>query len=202
MARPPAIETDTAFWLAVDISSLKLTDDQLVRLFSDNAEYQFELSAKGELIIMPPAHNKTEMRNTKFIQRLANWAEQDGSGVAFGNNTLFTLPNGAKRGPDAAWVSNTRWNRLTEDEKESFSNLAPEFVVELRSKSDRLRRLKEKMDEYMANGVRLAWLLDPIANCATIYRADEPPVEIEHPAILNGDPVLPGFHFDFRELLM
>ena len=101
MARPPAIETDTALWLALDVSSLRLTDDQLLRLFRDNDEYQFELSAKGELIIMSPANNKTDLKNTTIITRLRNWTEQDGTGVSFGNNTLFTLPNGAKRGPDA-----------------------------------------------------------------------------------------------------
>ena len=201
MARPPAIETETALWLALDVSSLKLTDDQLIRLFGDNDEYQFELSAKGELIIMSPANNKTELKNVTITTRLRNWTEQDGTGVSFGNNTLFTLPNGAKRGPDAAWISKKRWNRLTEEEQESFSNLAPEFIIELRSKSDRLTRLKEKMGEYVANGVRLAWLLDPRQNRATIYRPGRAPQEIDRPTLLSGDPVLPGFQFDFRELL-
>ena len=201
MARPPSIQTETRDWVSLDVSSLKLTDDQLIRLFHDNEEYQFELSASRELIIMTPAHNKTELLNLKFASRLFNWAERDGTGVVFGNNTLFTLPNGAKRGPDASWVSKARWDSLSEEEKNSFSNLVPEFVVELRSRSDRLKTLKPKMDEYMTNGVQLAWLLDPIANSATIYRANEPPIEIASPSIISGDPVLPGFKFDFRELL-
>src|SRR6266581_3979099 len=111
MARPPVVETETAFWLALDVRSLKLTDDQLVRLFRDNQEYQFELSAEGELIIMPPAGNITSLRNAKIIQRLRNWAES-GTGVVFDSNTLFTLPNGAKRSPDAAWISRDRWSGL------------------------------------------------------------------------------------------
>jgi Uma2 family endonuclease len=201
MARPPAIETETALWLALDVSSLKLTDDQLVRLFRDNDEYQFELSAKGELIIMSPANNKASMKNAKLTTRLGIWAEQDGSGVSFDSSALFTLPNGAKRGPDAAWISKKRWDRLTEEEQESFSNLAPDFVIELRSTSDRLARLEQKMEEYMANGVRLAWLLDPKKNRATIYRPGRTPQEIDKPAILTGDPVLSGFQFDFREIL-
>lgn len=201
MARPPAIETETTFYFSLDVSSLSLTDDQLICLFRDNEEYQFELSANGELIIMSPANNKASQKNAKIIQRLLNWAEEDGTGVGFDSNTLFTLPNGAKRGPDAAWVSNTRWNRLSEEEKDRFSNLAPDFVVELRSKSDRLARLQRKMDEYMASGVRLGWLLDPIRNSATIYVPQQPPQEIDHPAILSGDPVLPGFQLDFREIL-
>src|SRR2546426_10029827 len=119
MARPPAIETETGLWLALDVSSLKLTDDQLIRLFRDNDEYQFELSAKGELIIMSPANNKTATKNVKISTRLATWAEQDGMGLTFGNNTLFTLPNGAKRGPDDAWISKERWDRLTEEDRKS-----------------------------------------------------------------------------------
>src|SRR2546425_2589572 len=114
MARPPAIETETALWLALDVSSLNLTDDQLVRLCSDNEEYQFELSAKGELIIMSPTNLTSSLQNAKIIQRLSNWAEQDGTGVVFDSNTWFTLPNRAKRGPDAAWIPKKRWNRLTE----------------------------------------------------------------------------------------
>src|SRR5688500_14414475 len=124
MARPPAIETDTAFWLALDVSSLKLTDDQLIRLFSDNEEYGFELSAEGELIIMTKPGNKTSARNVKIILRLGNWAESDGTGIVFDSDTLFTLPNGAKRGPDAAWISKKRWNQVTEEERERFSKIA------------------------------------------------------------------------------
>jgi Uma2 family endonuclease len=201
MARPPGIDTETSVYFTLNVSSLKLTDDQLVCLFRDNEEYQFELSANGELIIMSPSSNRTSHQNAKIIQRLLNWTEKDATGVAFESNALFTLPNGAKRGPDAAWISIERWNRLTEDEKESFSKLAPDFIIELRSKSNRLSILQRKMEEYMANGVRLAWLLDPIRNTATIYVPKQSPMEIDHPTILSGDPVLPGFRFDFREIL-
>jgi len=201
MARPPAIETETSLYVSLDVSSLKLTDDQLLRLFGDNEEYRFELSAQGELIIMSPANNNTSHRNGKLIQRLLNWAEQDGTGVAFDSNTLFTLPNGAKRGPDAAWISGVRWNRIAEEEKERFSSLAPDFVVELRSKSDRVGIIQQKMDEYILNGVRMAWLLDPIRNHATIYVSGQAPEDIDQPAIIRGYPVLPGFEFDFSEIL-
>jgi len=201
MVRPPVIEAEKALWLALDVSSLKLTDDQLVRLFRDNEEYRFELSAQGELIIMPPANNKASLKNATIITRLRTWADRDGTGVSFDGNTLFTLPNGAKRGPDAAWISKGRWNRLSEEQQDSFSNLGPDFIIELRSKSDRLARLKEKMEEDMANGVLLGWLLEPQQNRATIYRAGHAPQEIERPGILAGDPVLPGFRFAFKEIL-
>ena len=114
---------------------------------------------------------------------------------------MFTLPNGAKRGPDASWIPNSRWDRFTADEKDSLTKICPDFVIELRSKSDRIAKIKEKMAEYMASGARLGWLLDPRENCATIYRPGRPPQLIEEPAILSGDPVLPGFKFDFREIL-
>jgi len=201
MARPPAIETETSLWLALDVSSLRLGDDQLLRLFGDNEEFRFELSAKGELIIMAPATPKTDQRNVTLITRLRNWAEQDGTGQSFGNNAMFTLPNGAKRCPDASWIPNRRWDRLTPEEKDSLTKICPDFVVELRSKSDRLTKIKEKMEEFMANGAQLGWLLDPQQNSATIYRPGRLPQEIEEPATLNGDPVLPGFRFDFREIL-
>lgn len=149
MARPPAIETEAALWLALDVSSLRLTDDQLVRLFRDNDEYRFEMSAAGELIIMSPSTPKTDDKNVTIITRLRNWAERDGTGHSFGNNAMFTLPNGAKRCPDASWIPNSRWNRFTEDEKDSLTKICPDFVIELRSKSDRLAKIKEKMEEYI-----------------------------------------------------
>src|SRR5438128_640728 len=110
-------------------------------------------------------------------------------------------PNGAKRAPDVSWILRRRWNSLTEDGQESFSPICPDFVVEVRSPADRIHRLKAKMEEYVANGARLAWLLDPIENEACIYRPAQPVEEVHHPEILSGDPVLPGFRFDFREIL-
>ena len=118
----------------------------------------------------------------------------------FGADTGFTLPNGAKRGPDAAWMSRERWNRIPEEQQEKLAPVCPDFVVELRSPSDRLSDVQAKMEEYIANGARLGWLLDPFDNCATIYRPGRPPERIENPTVIHGDPVLPGFHFDFREI--
>ena len=159
------------------------------------------MSAQGELIIMPPPGSRTGRRTLKINQRLANWAEEDGTGVGFGTDTGFTLPNNAKRGPDAAWMLRERWNRIPEEQQEKLAPICPDFVIELRSPSDRRRDVKEKMEEYIANGVRLGWLLDPFDNCATIYRPGHAPERIEKPTILSGDPVLPGFKFDFREIL-
>ena len=202
MARPPAIETETGLWLALNIRSLHLTDDQLLRFFRDNDdEYRFEVSAQQELIITAPSTLKGDHRNAEVTRQLGNWAKQDGAGVFFGSNAMFTLPNGAKRSPDGAWISKARWNRLSEEEKDSLTHIVPDFVIELRSKSDRPAKIKEKMDEYMDSGVRLGWLLDPIRNCAQVYRPGQPPEQIDNPTVLDGERVLPGFTFDFREIL-
>lgn len=201
MARPPVIETDTTARLVLDVRSLRLTDDQFLRLCSDNSDFRFEMTASGELIVLPPPGLKTQQRNARIIQRLANWADEDGAGVCFAADAGVTLPNGAKRGPDAAWMLLERWNRITREQQEKLPTICPDFVLELRSPSDRIRDVQEKMEEYMANGARLGWLLDPFENCAFIYQPGQPPKRIENPTFLMGDPVLPGFKFDFREIL-
>ena len=201
MARPPVVETDLGIRLVLNVQEVRLTDDQFMRLCSDNPDFRIEMTAGGELIIMSLPGAKTGNRNLKILQRLANWTEQDGTGVGFSSDTGFSLPDGAKRGPDAAWISLERWNRLSEEEQEKVPVICPDFVVELRSPSDRLADIHEKMEEYIANGARLGWLLDPFENKATIYRPSHAPERIENPAILNGDLILPGFQFDFREIL-
>jgi len=201
MARPPAIDVDTGVRVVLNVRSLGLTDDQFLRLCSDNRDFRIEMSAQGELVIMPPAGSKTGRRNFIIVQRLANWSEQDGTGVGFGADTGFTLPNSSKRGPDAAWMSRERWNRIPEEQQEKLAPVCPDFVIELRSPSDRLSDVQAKMEEYIANGARLGWLLDPFDNCVTIYRPGQPPERIEKPTVVHGDPILPGFEFDFREIL-
>jgi len=201
VARPPATETDTAFRLVLSLRSVGLTDDQFFRLCSDNRDLRIEMTAQKELIIMSPTNPKTGWRNAKITARLVVWAEQDGTGVVFDSSAIFTLPNGAKRSPDASWIPKSRWNRLTEEEQEEFTEICPDFVIELRSISDRLRDVEEKMEEYMANGSKLGWFLDPYKNRAVIYRPGQRPEGIESPTILSGDPLLPGFKFDFREIV-
>jgi Uma2 family endonuclease len=121
--------------------------------------------------------------------------------VCFDSSSEFTLPNGAKRAPDGSWIPKSRWDRLSKEEKETFTKICPDFVIELRSPSDRLADVEEKMEEYIANGAQLGWLLDPIENRATVYRPNESPKRIDSPSILTGEPVLTGFIFDFREIL-
>jgi Uma2 family endonuclease len=201
MARPPAIERDTAVRVVLNVRSVGLTDDQFFRLCRDNRDLRIEMTAQGELIIMSPTNPETGHKNATITTRLVIWAEQDATGLVFDSSSEFTLPNGAKRSPDASWILKSRWNQLTKEEKQKFSEICPDFVIELRSPSDFVAAIEEKMEEYIVNGSKLGWLLDPIDNRATIYRPGQPPSCIERPTILTGDPVLPGFKFDFRETL-
>ena len=204
MAHVPTIQADTDFRVVLDVQNVRLKDEQFFRLCSDNSDLRIEMSAAGELIIMAPCKPMTGRRNAKIAQRLSNWAEADGTGECFDSSSLFSLPNGAKRSPDASWILRGRWEQIPEaarNQAERFEEICPDFVIELRSLSDRLPDLKEKMEEYIANGARLGWLLDSIDNFAIIYRPGQLQERIDKATILAGDSVLPGFNFDFREVL-
>ncbi|HEY2381371.1 MAG TPA: Uma2 family endonuclease [Terriglobia bacterium] len=201
MNRTDVTITGDEFYLVLDVHDLGLTDDQYFRLCRDNDDLRIEMSAQGELIIMSPNKPKTGRKHAVIIQRLRNWAERDGTGEVFDATSEFTLPNGAKRMPDASWILKLRWDSLTEEQQEDFSPICPDFVIEVRSPRDRLKVLKAKMEEYRDNGACLGWLLDPIANRGYIYLPGASVQEIEKPEILRGDPILPGFTFDFREIL-
>ncbi|HLE72234.1 MAG TPA: Uma2 family endonuclease [Vicinamibacteria bacterium] len=182
------------------MKSAGLTDEQFYQLCADNRELRLELTANRELVIMPPTGGETGRRNTRLTQRLANWAEKDGTGEAFASSTGFNLGNGAKRSPDAAWVRRSRWEALTEAQQEEFIPLCPDFVVELRSRKDRLRTLQAKMEEYIQNGAELGWLIDPSAKRVYVYRRGRPVECLEAPSTLSGEPVLPGFTFNASEI--
>ncbi|NJR49748.1 MAG: Uma2 family endonuclease [Leptolyngbyaceae cyanobacterium CSU_1_3] len=176
--------------------TIDLTDHQFYQLCQHNPELRFERTATGELVIMSPTGGETGKRNFSLSGQLWNWTEQTGLGVGFDSSTGFKLPNGADRSPDAAWVLNDRWNALTPSQKEGFAPIAPDFVVELRSKTDSLATLEAKMQEYLENGVRLGWLLDPQTPQAKIYRPGQPVETISSPDRLTGEDVLPGFVLD------
>lgn len=200
MARTEVSEDDTALRLVLDLGNTGVTDDQFFRLCRDNPDFRFEWTRQGELIVMTPTNPETGRQNSRITQRLAAWAEADGSGECFASSTMFTLPNGSKRSPDASWIRSERWQALGADEKRGFSRICPDFVIELRSPSDRRADLESKMEEYVEQGVQLGWLLDPVDNTATIYRPGEEPRFVDKPGLLDGDPVLPGFRFDFGEI--
>lgn len=189
----------TALTLNLD-PVIQLTNQQFYQLCQVNPEIKFERTAKGALIVMPPTGGGTGNRNIKLSAQLEIWTEQDGSGVAFDSSTMFQLPNGAHRSPDAAWISLSRWETLTPEDQETFPLLCPDFVVELRSPSDSLRSLQAKMQEYLENGARLGWLIDPKAKQVEIYRPGQAVEVLESPVALSGEEVLPGFGLELGQI--
>jgi Uma2 family endonuclease len=201
MAYSPSVtDQATSYVLMLNVESLELTDEQFLRLGADNEDLRLELTAAGELVMMPPTGLMTGWRNSRLTQRLATWAEQDGTGLAFDSSTLFTLPNGAKRSPDASWVRRDRWEALSGEQREGIGPFCPDFVGELRSPSDRLSTLQDKMVEYIDHGAQLGWLIDPYDRRVYLYRPGQSVEMLENPTTLSGDPVLPGFILEVREI--
>ena len=149
---------------------VSLSDDQLCEFCQVNRDLRIERNAQGELIIMPPAVSDMGDRNAELTTQLRNWAKRDGTGKSFDSSAGFRLPNGAVRSPDASWLPLARWNALSLKEKKQFAPLCPDFVVELRSESDRLRTVQAKMQEYLDNGAELGLLIDPQRRRVHVYR--------------------------------
>jgi len=180
--------------------TIELTDEQFFQLCQTNRDLRLERTAEGELIIMPPTGWESGNRNSRLTQRLANWTDADGIGLAFDSSTGFKLPNGANRSPDASWVSRERLKALNPDPTR-FLPMAPDFAVELRSASDSLKTVQQKMQEYIDNGVRLGWLIDPQNQRVEIYRLGQDIEVLESPTSLSGEDVLPGFVLDLAQIL-
>jgi Uma2 family endonuclease len=176
--------------------TLDLTDEQFFQLCQNNRDLRFERTATGELIIMSPTGGETSNRNMELSYQLQGWSRQNNLGKAFDSNGGFKLPKGGNRSPDASWVTIARWNALTADQREKFLPLCPDFVVELRSASDSLKELQDKMLEYLENGVQLGWLIDRQNLRVEIYRPGQDVEIIESPETLSGENVLPGFVLD------
>jgi Uma2 family endonuclease len=183
--------------LPPDISYL--TDDQFFEFCALNRKLRIERTAEGRIIIMSPTGGETGRRNAEINRQLANWARQDGTGIVFDSNTEFRLPNGATRSPDASWVLKSRWEAIAEPEREKFPPICPDFVVELLSPSDNLEETKLKMEEYIANGARLGWLIDP-KNKRVWARAGGSLQTLERPTAVSADPILPGFTLDLTDI--
>lgn len=185
--------------LPVRIVAPRLLDDAaLYDLCRRNPDLHIEREASGELIVLPPTGGETGRKNAELLIDLGGWARRDGTGLVFDSSTGFLLPNGAERSMDAAWVARDRWDALTPDQRERFPPLCPDFVVELRSRTDRVETLHAKMREYIENGARLGWLVDPGARVVWVYRAGGTVERLDAPAEVAGDPVLPGFVLSTR----
>ena len=182
-------------------AALGLTDDGFYELCRLNRDLRIERTAGGELSIMAPAGGRSSDRNAEVAFQLRRWAKRDGTGRTFDSSGGFRLPNGAVRSPDASWIDNARLATLTDEQRERFLPLCPDFVVELRSPSDGLSALHDKMREYMENGARLGWLIDPPGRQVFVYRPDSPPQRLPAPATVSADAVLRGFSLETDEIL-
>jgi Uma2 family endonuclease len=170
-----------------------MTAVQFYEFCQANQDLRIERTAQGKVIVMPPTSSDTGNRNLNISAQLWNWVEQDGTGIGFDSSAGFMLPNGATRSPDASWIKLTRWNQLTPAEQTSFAPICPDFAIELRSSSDTLISLQEKMQEYIANGSSLGWLIDRKNRRVHVYRPEQEPAILENPEVVAGNPELSGF---------
>ncbi len=179
---------------------ISMTDEQLFEFCQLNKDFRIERKANGEIVIMSPTGSETEERNFNLIGQLWSWTKQDGTGVGFGSSGGFTLPNGAVRSPDAAWIKKTAWEAIPVELRKKFAPICPEFVVELRSESDSLQDLQDKMLEYINNGVLLGWLIDRKERKVYIYRPNTEVEELDNPSTLTGEDILSGFVLDLSSI--
>ena len=179
--------------IILNLDTVELTDEQFYRLCQMNRDWQFERTAKGEIIIMSPVGGVSGNREADLIGLVWMWNQQTQLGRVFSSSTIFRLPNNGDRSPDAAWVSLERWSALTAEEQEKFPPICPDFVIELRSRTDSLRSLQEKMQEYLNSGLRLGWLINPHDEQVEIYRPSREVEIVQFPVSLSGEDVLPGF---------
>jgi Uma2 family endonuclease len=187
--------------LTLNLNSIfKLTREQFYQLCEENPDLQLERNAQGELVIMPPTGGETGRSNVNLILQLASWNEQKQLGEVFDSSTGFTLPNGADRSPDVSWVEKSRWDSLTKKQKEKFIPLCPDFTIEIMSPSDTLKKVQEKMHEYMSNGCRLGWLINRKKQELEIYRIGQNVEILKSPQNLSGETVLPGFVLSLEKI--
>lgn len=186
--------------LTINLKQFVATSDDFFDLCQANPYLHLERTADGEVIIMPPAGGETGMRNSGVIGQLWWWNERVQQGVTFDSATGFHLPNGADRSPDAAWILQERWAALSPAQKRKFPPLCPDFVVELCSPTDNLKTVRAKMEEYIANGARLGWLLDPETRTVEIYEPGEEVEILYNSQRVAGDPLLPDFVLDMKRI--
>ncbi|NEO83147.1 MAG: Uma2 family endonuclease [Spirulina sp. SIO3F2] len=182
--------------LTLNLDTVQLTDEQFYQLCQNNRELNFERTANGALIIMSPVGGESGNREADLIIDLGVWNRQTQLGYTFSSSTIFRLPNGSDRSPDAAWVAAARWEALTPEQRRKFPPIAPDFVIELRSATDPLAPLQAKLREYMGTGVKLGWLINPQEQQVEIYRLGQSVEVRDLPAQLSGESCLPGFSLD------
>ena len=173
--------------------AIDMTDEQFFAFCQQNRDYRIERNATGEITIMPPTGSETGNRNFDLIVQLGIWTRQNGTGIGFDSSAGFTLPNGALKSSDAAWIKLEKWQTLTPEQQQKFAPICPDFIIELRSPSDNLQPLKDKLQEYINNGVSLGWLIDRKNRKVYIYRPNSEVECLDNPATLSGESILPEF---------
>lgn len=188
---------------SVDITPLlsaELTDESFFDFCRLNNEWQIEMTKEGSVIIMPPTGSETGRKSFKLTVKFGIWVEKDGTGEGFDSSAGFTLPNGAKRSPDVSWIKNERWNALSDEKKKRFAPICPDFVAEIRSETDSLSALKDKMQEYLENGARLGWLIDPLERKVYVYRNNQTVEVLENPESISGESLLKTFELNLNDI--
>jgi Uma2 family endonuclease len=173
--------------------AIDMTDEQFFAFCQQNRDYRIERNATGEVTIMPPTGSETGNRNFDLIVQLGIWTRQNGTGIGFDSSAGFTLPNGAMKSSEAAWIKLEKWHTLTPEQQQKFAPICPDFIIELRSPSDNLQPLKDKLQEYIDNGVSLGWLIDRKNRKVYIYRPNSEVECLDNPATLSGESILPEF---------
>lgn len=177
-----------------------LTDDQFTKLCQANPDLKFERTSQGNLVIMSPTGAETGRKNAEIITDFVIWNRRQKQGFVFDSSTAFKLSNGAIRSPDVSWIKKERWNALSIKERQTFSPIVPDFVLELRSKTDSLSEIQKKLEEYLENGVNLGWLIDPIKKQVEIYRQGREKEVLSQPERLFGEDILEGFSLELENI--
>ena len=199
--RKPISTQQPPTWQAGVEEPQPYTSEEFAALAASYPDLRMELTREGEIVIMPPTFSETGSKNADVTADLVIWNRKTKMGKVFDSSSVFTLPSGANLSPDTAWIKQDRWDALAEDERQGFSLICPDFVVELRSTTDRLSAVQKKMGEYLDNGARLGWLLDPVSRRVEIYRPGREVEIVENSALLSGEDVLPGFVLNLEGIL-
>lgn len=189
-------EESTPYWFYPPSFRVMESFDEFMKL---NPDLRAEQKSNGEIVIMSPTGAQSSHRNSAICAQLWNWSTKFG-GKTFDSSVLFTLPDGSKRGPDASWIAADRWESLPKLDRERFAPICPDFVIEMLSPSDRLSVLQEKMAEYVFNGIKLGWLIDPFARSVHVYTPNSAPQILFHPPSVSGGLVLPGFQLEMKDI--
>ena len=187
-------------FLPATLTAPRMTDQQFADFCAEHPDLFFEATAEGEIIVRPPNFTKDGVRNARILMELGVWAEKDGRGIVGDSSTGFVLPNGARRSPDASWTSKEEVDKLPQESLEGYWHLCPAFVIELRSQSDRSPALRAKMEEYIANGARLGWMIDPETRRVEVYRQGRAPETLTGVDSICGEGPVEGFVLNLRSV--